>query len=131
MVKLLWIFLFTFCFNYQITAVGRSSLIEEASGLYRKFLASKTIKDTKIVYRGREVNLGVYQHYKGSFYQLLDTCMHTETQEVHARYQALYGDYQIWIRPLAMFLEEIEIEGRKVPRFSYFSSIESLLQKKA
>lgn len=61
--------------------------------------------------------LGIYQHYKGKNYQLLAVATHSESQEKLAVYQALYGELQVWARPLSMFLENIEIEGRLIPRF--------------
>lgn len=65
---------------------------------------------------------GRYQHYKGNYYIALDTVKHSETEENLVLYKPETTD-QLWVRPLSMFLEEIEIEGKRVPRFLYISSL--------
>ena len=60
---------------------------------------------------------GIYRHYKGSLYQVLHTARHSETEEALVVYRCLYGEYGVWVRPLAMFAETIEVEGKEVPRF--------------
>lgn len=60
---------------------------------------------------------GVYEHYKGFRYKVLTIARHSETLEELVVYQALYGEEGIWIRPLAMFLESIEMNGQFQPRF--------------
>jgi hypothetical protein len=63
---------------------------------------------------------GLYRHYKGNLYQLLSVARHSETQEVMAVYQCLYGEYQVWVRPLDMFLEHVQLDnGQSVPRFEF------------
>lgn len=59
----------------------------------------------------------VYEHYKGMRYKILGVGRHSETLEEMVVYQALYGEGDIWVRPLAMFLEDITIEGQSLPRF--------------
>ena len=62
---------------------------------------------------------GVYRHYKGNLYKALYVATHTETEEPLAVYQALYGEYGIWARPLAMFLDDVTLlEGSIVQRFT-------------
>ncbi|WP_314252582.1 DUF1653 domain-containing protein [Eikenella halliae] len=61
---------------------------------------------------------GLYRHYKGKLYELLHTAQHSETEEPLAVYRALYGDYGVWVRPLAMFAEEVETENGRVARFA-------------
>ena len=62
---------------------------------------------------------GVYRHYKGNFYKALYVAIHTETEEPLAVYQALYGEYGIWARPLAMFLDDVTLpDGSVVQRFT-------------
>jgi hypothetical protein len=60
---------------------------------------------------------GLYRHYKGQLYEVLGTARHTETLEAMTLYRALYGERGLWVRPAAMFLEDIEIEGIRQPRF--------------
>lgn len=60
---------------------------------------------------------GIYQHYKGQLYKVISIARHTETLEEFVIYQALYGDYDYWVRPAAMFCETIEIDGVITPRF--------------
>ncbi|CAG36978.1 DUF1653 domain-containing protein [Desulfotalea psychrophila] len=60
---------------------------------------------------------GLYQHYKGPKYQVLGTATHSESEETMVVYQTLYGKFDYWVRPLAMFSEEVEVEGKLVPRF--------------
>ena len=66
---------------------------------------------------------GLYQHYKGDMYQLIGIARHSETLEQLAVYQALYGDFGLWIRPLAMFQETVEYEGKTVPRFTFIKPL--------
>ena len=61
---------------------------------------------------------GTYRHYKGQRYRVLGTAQHSETMEPLVVYQALYGDYGLWVRPAAMFIETIELEGEPIPRFA-------------
>ncbi|KAA0875828.1 DUF1653 domain-containing protein [Nitrincola tapanii] len=60
---------------------------------------------------------GRYRHYKGAEYQVLDLARHSETEEWLVVYRALYGDAGLWVRPLSMFTESVEIQGAEVPRF--------------
>jgi len=61
---------------------------------------------------------GTYRHYKGQRYRVLGTAQHSETMEPLVVYQALYGDYGLWVRPTAMFTETIELDGEPIPRFA-------------
>ena len=55
---------------------------------------------------------GIYRHYKGNEYEVMGVAKHSETEELHVVYRALYGDYGLWVRPLEMFDEVLE-DGRK------------------
>ena len=61
---------------------------------------------------------GIYRHYKNKEYKVLALAIHTETLEKMVVYQALYGEEAVWVRPLAMFMEMVEIDGKKIPRFA-------------
>ncbi len=61
---------------------------------------------------------GLYEHYKGPQYRVFAVARHSETEEEVVFYQALYGDYGFWVRPLSMFLESVEVDGEQVPRFA-------------
>jgi len=61
---------------------------------------------------------GLYRHYKGPEYRVFATAQHSETQQLMVVYQALYGEFGIWVRPLDMFNEHVEVDGKTVPRFA-------------
>lgn len=67
---------------------------------------------------------GRYRHYKGKEYQVLDLATHSETGERLVVYRCLYGDYSLWVRPLDMFTESVEVAGETVPRFAYMGEME-------
>jgi hypothetical protein len=69
---------------------------------------------------------GLYQHYKGPQYRVFSVARHSETEEEVVFYQALYGDYGFWVRPLSMFLESVEVDGEQVPRFALVQAEPSL-----
>ena len=62
---------------------------------------------------------GLYRHYKGQQYQVIEVAKHTETEESLVIYRALYGERGLWARPLGMFVESVEVEGAITPRFKY------------
>jgi hypothetical protein len=61
---------------------------------------------------------GRYRHYKGLLYEVVDTVRHSETLEAMTLYRALYGERGLWVRPAAMFSEEVVIDGVRQPRFA-------------
>jgi hypothetical protein len=73
---------------------------------------------------GREVNVltelapGKYRHYKGNDYEVIGCAKHSETLEEYVVYRALYGEGGLWIRPKAMFMENVTVNGVPVPRFA-------------
>lgn len=71
-----------------------------------------------------EFTPGIYQHYKGNKYIALGVAKHSETLEELVVYITLYDNEQskIWVRPLKMFMEEVEINGQKTPRFKFLSN---------
>ncbi len=58
-----------------------------------------------------------YEHYSGKKYKFLTIARHSETLEELVVYQALYGEHDVWVRPLGMFLENVSIHGKETPRF--------------
>ena len=66
-----------------------------------------------------KVPLGKYHHYKGKEYEVIGVARHSETLEEMIVYRALYGDRELWARPLEMFLEKVEVNGKEMPRFQY------------
>ena len=61
---------------------------------------------------------GLYRHYKGNLYEVLDTARHSETLEPMTLYRALYGDKGLWVRPAAMFAETVVVDGVQQARFT-------------
>lgn len=65
------------------------------------------------------VRPGRYRHYKGNEYIVLGIARHSETEEELVVYRPDYGDRGLWVRPRAMFEEQVEVNGRLVPRFAF------------
>ena len=68
------------------------------------------------------VKPGRYRHFKGMEYQVIGTARHSETLEEMVVYRALYGDGGLWVRPAAMWSEQVERDGYRGPRFAPSSS---------
>ena len=71
-----------------------------------------------------EIKLGKYQHFKGNFYEVIGLARHSQALEELVVYRALYVHPQykenpLWVRPKAMFLENVMHEGEDVPRFKF------------
>ena len=74
------------------------------------------------------MKLGKYKHYKGNLYEVVGVAHHSETLEELVVYRALYdneayGDNSLWVRPKAMFLETVVVDGKEVLRFTPINSI--------
>lgn len=64
------------------------------------------------------IERGIYRHYKGNLYEVMDLACHSETEEWLVVYRALYGEYGLWVRPAAMFTEMVVYQGQQVARFA-------------
>ena len=67
------------------------------------------------------VQPGLYRHYKGQEYRVIGTARHSETEEELVVYQALYGEFGLWVRPLSMFTETVQVDGEQIARFALVS----------
>lgn len=61
---------------------------------------------------------GRYRHYKGNEYEVVGLARHSETMEPLVVYRALYGEFGLWVRPREMFLESVDVDGKRLPRFA-------------
>lgn len=66
-----------------------------------------------------DIKLGKYRHFKGMEYEVIGIAKHSETLEEMVVYKALYGDGDIWVRPVSMWNEVVERDGKTFPRFTY------------
>ena len=65
-----------------------------------------------------EIKPGKYRHFKGNEYEVLGVAKHSETLEPMVVYRALYGEGGLWVRPMSMWSETVEHEGKTVLRFT-------------
>ena len=65
----------------------------------------------------QDVRPGRYRHYKGKEYEVVGVARHSETEELLVVYRPLYGEEALWVRPLAMFAENIVVDGTSQARF--------------
>ena len=66
-----------------------------------------------------DIKPGRYRHFKGREYEVLGIARHSETEEELVVYRALYGDFGLWVRPVSMWNETIERDGKTFRRFTY------------
>ena len=71
-----------------------------------------------------EIKLGKYRHFKGNEYEVIALATHSETGERMVVYRALYGDGGIWVRPVSMWDENVERDGKVYKRFTYIGGEE-------
>lgn len=62
---------------------------------------------------------GIYRHFKGKMYKVLNVATHSETEETMVVYMKLYDDYTVWVRPLELFMGEKQIGDKMVERFEH------------
>lgn len=67
-----------------------------------------------------------YRHFKGNIYRFVGIANDSETLKEMVVYQAMYGDRKMWVRPMDMFFEEIERDGKRMPRFQEISKEEAV-----
>ena len=66
-----------------------------------------------------DIKPGRYCHFKGREYEVIGVASHSETLESMVVYRALYGEGGLWVRPAAMWTEQVERNGYSGPRFVY------------
>ncbi|NRA18897.1 MAG: DUF1653 domain-containing protein [Oceanospirillaceae bacterium] len=68
---------------------------------------------------------GLYRHYKGGEYQVIDLVKHSETEEWMVLYRPCYGEALLWVRPVAMFYEKVvDEQGKSRDRFSRIGALD-------
>jgi len=67
------------------------------------------------------LEIGRYRHYKGNEYEVIGVAKHSEDETELVVYRPLYGERGLWVRPLQMFIETVQINGETKPRFEYIS----------
>ncbi|MEP1740935.1 MAG: DUF1653 domain-containing protein [Kangiellaceae bacterium] len=67
---------------------------------------------------------GLYQHYKGGEYHVIDLAQHSETEEQLVVYRPLYGEQKLWVRPFEMFFEQVTVDNQLVDRFKWIKSVD-------
>ena len=74
------------------------------------------------------ISLGIYRHYKGHQYEVVGFAKHSETLEEMVIYKALYGEQAIWVRPLSMQDNPIQIDQKTVKRFEDIGESEYIMK---
>ena len=67
-----------------------------------------------------------YRHFKGGVYRLVGIAKDSETLEEMVVYQAMYGDRQMWVRPMSMFFGTVDRDGKVFDRFTEISEQEAV-----
>jgi hypothetical protein len=65
------------------------------------------------------LEIGRYRHYKGNEYEVIGVAKHSEDETNLVVYRPLYGEKSLWVRPLDMFVETVEVDGETKARFKY------------
>lgn len=71
------------------------------------------------------IRKGMYRHYKGNLYEVIDVVCHSESLEWLVLYKRRYerAGPELWVRPADMFVETVKIDGKSMPRFEYIDNI--------
>jgi hypothetical protein len=64
------------------------------------------------------IQIGKYRHYKGNDYEVIGVARHSEDESELVVYRPMYGERGLWVRPLSMFVEFVEVDGESIPRFA-------------
>jgi hypothetical protein len=70
------------------------------------------------------IKQGIYRHFKGNKYHILGVAQHSEDGSTLVVYRPMYGTEDLWVRPVEMFLETVELNGQQVPRFDFLEQVE-------
>jgi len=73
-----------------------------------------------------DIKHGKYRHFKGNLYEVVGMARHSETMEPMVVYRALYGEGGLWVRPAAMWTEQVDRDGYRGPRFQYVGENEKI-----
>ena len=65
------------------------------------------------------LEIGCYRHYKGNEYEVIGVAKHSEDETELVVYRPLYGERALWVRPLDMFTETVQVNDKTIPRFEY------------
>ena len=71
----------------------------------------------------QQLQAGLYRHYKGNEYEVIGIARHSESEESLVVYRPLYGEGKLWVRPLDMFTELVNVDGKQTPRFKCLEDI--------
>ena len=66
-----------------------------------------------------DIKPGKYRHFKGNMYEVIGVAKHSESLEEMVVYRALYGSSDLWVRPVSMWNETVERDGKTFKRFEY------------
>lgn len=75
------------------------------------------VRNTKSVMENKVLVGSIYEHFKGNRYEVIGIAKHSETLEEMVVYKALYGEKQLWVRPIGLFLDQVTRDGKTFPRF--------------
>ncbi len=69
--------------------------------------------------RSQNIKLGKYRHFKGKKYEVIGLAKHSETLEDMVVYKDLYGQGLLWVRPVSMFIDQVQVDDQFLPRFVF------------
>lgn len=98
---------------------SRSEALASTTGIKS---ATGSKNQHKLIYLIIKMKLGIYQHYKGKSYKVIEVATHSETLEKLVIYRAMYGKKKLWARPEKMFNEKILVNGKETKRFKFIDT---------